>query len=276
MWNVKNTYKTKHVREYYTIGEIKEMYGIGADSLRYYERKGLLNPKRGENQYRYYSGLELLRLNIIKSLRDIDLPLEQIGEFMNNRTIASTLDLLHGVLGLMNERIRLAEQFVESVQEQINEIQTANSFLFDVVSVSKLPARPAFLLEESYVTTHEYSIIRNELTRSNDLPFSVIGDNRVGSAISLQRIEEGDFTTYDCMFALDRNGTFSIPAGIYLTVRYRGAVQSEKYIRMLMNYAQLNGFRIIGPYLEWCLLDIHTTDLQSEAVMENQVLVELA
>ena len=275
MWNVKNTYKTKHVREYYTIGEIKEMYGIGADSLRYYERKGLLNPKRGENQYRYYSGLELLRLNIIKSLRDIDLPVEQIGEFMNNRTIASTLDMLHGVLDLTNERIRLAESFVRSVQEQIDEIQTVNDFLCDVVSVSKLPARPAFLLEESYVTTHEYSILRNELTRSNDLPFSVIGDNRVGSAISVQRIAEGDFTTYDCMFALDKNGTFSIPGGIYLTIRYRGLVESEKYIRILMDYAERNGFRIVGPYLEWCYLDIHTTDLQSEAVMENQVLVEL-
>ena len=276
MWNVKNTYKNKHQQEYYTIGEIKEMYGIGADSLRYYEQKGLLHPKRGENQYRYYSEWELLRLNIIKSLRDIEMPVEQIGEFMNNRNIQSTLDMLHGVLDLMNERIRLAERLVANVQEQINEIQTASNFLCDVVTVDKLPSRPAFLLEESYITTSEYSLLRNELTRANDLPFSVIGDNRVGSAISLQRIEEGDFTTYDCVFALDKNGTFSIPAGIYLTVRYRGAVESEKYIRMLMNYAKLNGFRIIGPYLEWCYLDIHTTELQSEAVMENQVLVELA
>ena len=274
MWNVKNPYTKSPKKEYYTISEITEMFGFGADSLRYYERKGLLNPKRGENQYRYYSDRELFRLNIIRSLRDIDLPVEQIGEFMENRTIQTTLDMLHGVDELMSERIRLAENFVKNVRAQIAAIKYADNLLFDMVTVSKLPERPVFLRDESYVTNQEYSIIRNELTRTNDLPFGVIGDNRVGSAISKQRIDEGDFETYDCIFVLDKNGTFSIPAGIYLTIRYRGALESEKYIRTLMDYAERNGFRIIGPYLEWCYLDIHTTELQSEAVMENQVLVE--
>ena len=39
-------------KDAYTIGEIARIYHIGTDTIRYYERKGLLEPVRGENGYR--------------------------------------------------------------------------------------------------------------------------------------------------------------------------------------------------------------------------------
>ena len=42
-------------KEYYKIGEISTLYGIGADSLRYYEEIGILKPRRDSNGYRMYS-----------------------------------------------------------------------------------------------------------------------------------------------------------------------------------------------------------------------------
>ena len=39
---------------YYTIGEIAKMYHLGVDTLRYYEEKGILEPIRGQNGYRYF------------------------------------------------------------------------------------------------------------------------------------------------------------------------------------------------------------------------------
>lgn len=275
MWNQKNPYTKLIEKDVYTIGDITELYGIGADSLRYYERKGLIHPKRGENQYRYYDTWDRVRLNIIRSLRAIDLPVEEIGKFMENRTIQSTLTMLENVQEMIEERIRRLETFTNNLRTQINDIKTADSFLFDVITVNRIEDRPAFLLDESYITPNEYDIMRMKLARSNDLPFSVISNNQVGSAISTQRTAEGDYTTYDCMFALDPNGDFTIPGGIYLTIRYRGPVESEKHIRLLKDYAQRNGFRVVGPYLEWCYLDVHTTDLVNESVMENQVLVEV-
>lgn len=35
------------MEKYFKIGEISRMYHIGADSLRYYEKLGILRPKRG-------------------------------------------------------------------------------------------------------------------------------------------------------------------------------------------------------------------------------------
>lgn len=275
MWNVKIPYKGVFEKGKYTIGEVEELYGLGQDSLRYYEKKGLICPRRGENYYRYYDYHELYKLNIIRSLRDIDVPVDRIGRFLENRTVQTTLEMLYENLGMMEQRIRQAERYREEILKQISEIETASNYPCDVITVSHLPERPAFVLEESYVTNGEYDILRKKLAKDIDLPFSVIGDSRIGSAVSLQRVQEGDYITYDCMFMLNEEGPFRIPAGLYLTVRYRGGVESEKYIRMLQDYAERNHYKIIGPFLEFVNLDIHTTDDINEAVTENQVLVEV-
>ena len=39
------------MKEYYTVSEISRLYGIGIDSLRYYEKIGALSPRRGEENY---------------------------------------------------------------------------------------------------------------------------------------------------------------------------------------------------------------------------------
>ena len=42
------------MKDYYKINEISKLYGIGVDSLRYYEKLGILRPRRDTNGYRLY------------------------------------------------------------------------------------------------------------------------------------------------------------------------------------------------------------------------------
>lgn len=275
MWNEKNTHTHKRVKEYYTIGEVKKMYGFGADSLRYFERKGLLQPRRGDNQYRYYSGKELWALNVIKNLRSINLSVDRICQYLKNRTLSTTLDMLRESLDFMTERIRLMQLWSESIRTQIRIIEESGEALFDVVTAVRLPERRCYILYESYVYDEDYDLMRKELTQLTNQPFWVIGDNRVGSATSLQRIRENDFRTYDCMFVFDDNGPSTIPGGNYLTIRYRGRIDNEKYVRRLLEYAERNEITIRGPFIELIWLDVHTTDVSEEWVTEIQVEVEL-
>ena len=57
------------MKDYYKIGEISKIYGIGRDSLMYYEEIGILNPFRDSNGYRLYSITDIWKLNLIKELR---------------------------------------------------------------------------------------------------------------------------------------------------------------------------------------------------------------
>ena len=83
------------MKDYYKIGEISKLYGIGADSLRYYEELGILKPRRDENGYRLYNLKDIYKLNVIRDLRLLNFSMEQIKEYLDKQSLSNTLKLLH-------------------------------------------------------------------------------------------------------------------------------------------------------------------------------------
>ena len=59
------------MKKFFKIGEISKLYGIGVDSIRYYEEIGIIKPERSESGYRHYSIHDIWRLNVIRDLRSI-------------------------------------------------------------------------------------------------------------------------------------------------------------------------------------------------------------
>jgi DNA-binding transcriptional MerR regulator len=57
------------------IGEISRELGVSADTLRFYEREGLLpSPPRTESGYRDYGPTEVERIRLMLDLRRLDIP----------------------------------------------------------------------------------------------------------------------------------------------------------------------------------------------------------
>ena len=71
---------------YYHISSVAEMYGIHPQTLRLYEREGLLAPSRSEGNTRLYSAGDLKRLEIILNLiRDLGVNLAGVEVVLNMR-----------------------------------------------------------------------------------------------------------------------------------------------------------------------------------------------
>lgn len=65
------------------IAEVSERYGISSDTLRYYERIGLIPPvNRNESGIRDYNELDLRRVEFIKCMRSAGLPIEVLIEYV--------------------------------------------------------------------------------------------------------------------------------------------------------------------------------------------------
>jgi DNA-binding transcriptional MerR regulator len=65
------------------IAEVSEQYGIPTDTLRYYERIGLIPPvNRTQSGIRDYSELDIKRVEFIKCMRSAGLPIEALIEYM--------------------------------------------------------------------------------------------------------------------------------------------------------------------------------------------------
>ena len=71
----------------FTIGQVTKMYHVRHDTLRYYDKIGLLKPTlKKENGYRYYTIRDLELLEFILLSRQLDIPLKRflaIHHFQN-------------------------------------------------------------------------------------------------------------------------------------------------------------------------------------------------
>lgn len=82
------------------IQEVSEKYSLSADTLRYYERVGLIPPvTRTLSGIRDYSDLDMLRVEFIKCMRSAGLPIEVLIEYMallleGDDTIEARKDIL--------------------------------------------------------------------------------------------------------------------------------------------------------------------------------------
>jgi DNA-binding transcriptional MerR regulator len=65
------------------IAEVSERYGISADTLRYYERIGLIPPvNRNQSGIRDYDEIDVRRVEFIKCMRSAGLPIEALIEYV--------------------------------------------------------------------------------------------------------------------------------------------------------------------------------------------------
>ena len=68
------------------IKEVEERVGVTRKNIRFYEKEGLLAPRRqAGNGYRDYTDAEVDRLRRIKLLRKLDVPLEEIAAMLEGR-----------------------------------------------------------------------------------------------------------------------------------------------------------------------------------------------
>ncbi|AXQ50906.1 mercury resistance transcriptional regulator MerR1 [Lysinibacillus fusiformis] len=67
----------------YRIGELAEKCGVNKETIRYYERLGLIpKPNRTENGYRIYSLQTVDRLNFVKRMQELGFTLNEIGKLL--------------------------------------------------------------------------------------------------------------------------------------------------------------------------------------------------
>jgi len=92
----------------YMISAVAETYGIHPQTLRMYEREGLLKPSRSEGNTRLYSADDLERLELILSLtRDLGVNLAGVEVILNMRRRMEEM------------QVEMAE-FVEYVERQFS------------------------------------------------------------------------------------------------------------------------------------------------------------
>lgn len=113
------------------IGEVAEKTGVSKDTIRYYEKLGLLKvPKkaRRDNNYKEYSQEIIEKLQIIKRAKYLGFTLVEIQEFMDswfNKTLSNEerIALFETRIAMVEDKIKALEEVKGHLKRRIEEIQ---------------------------------------------------------------------------------------------------------------------------------------------------------
>lgn len=113
--------------QHYKVGCFSELAGINIETVRFYEKRGLMpEPKRSESGYRYYDSRDLERMMFILRAKKLGFTLKEIQELLSLRVDPDC----------SCETIReKAEQKIHEIEEKIRDLRRFNNALHSLVKI---------------------------------------------------------------------------------------------------------------------------------------------
>ena len=147
-----------------TIGELGRQTGVSADTIRYYERIGLMpRPHRTPGGYRDYPAGAGNRLTVIRNAVQLGFPLREIAKVLRIRDAG----------GAPCRQVRdYARELVSEIEQRISRLQADRRAMlamidrWDVVLAATSPGAAARLLETSSIATRRPQPKQIRLRRS--------------------------------------------------------------------------------------------------------------
>lgn len=269
------------MKDYYKIGEISKIYGIGRDSLMYYEDIGILKPFRDKNGYRMYKLSDIWRLNLIKELRSLNFPMKKIKEYLDDRNIESTKEILNKEIILIDEKIEELLSYKQNIMKRLDtindELRNLKLYEIDLVYINK---RKALELNANITKDEEFDFLIQKLQKDYENRFTILGNNNIGSSFCLDKIKQGIYNEFKSVFCFleDEEEIYNIifNEGYYLTLTYKGEYKNNKhYINKMFKYIEEKGYKIISDPIEIYKIDIHETEDINEFITEIQIPVDI-
>lgn len=103
------------------IGELAHQAGVDAQTVRYYEREGLLDtPARTASGYRAYGPQHLERLNFVRHCRSLDMPLAEIRRLLElSRESSISCDEVNALVRAHLGRVQAKRKSLEDLEKQL-------------------------------------------------------------------------------------------------------------------------------------------------------------
>ena len=145
------------MEKYFTIGEAAKEAHVTAETLRHYDRIGLVAPSRREENtgYRYYTQEDIVRLHTVRALQQMDLPLKKIREVLQENDLRAVITFLDEAEKRLADKIAMLQRGKEKIglarasyAEKLRQRENAQAA---IVRVREFPPR-AILVSNSLET----------------------------------------------------------------------------------------------------------------------------
>ena len=110
------------MKKYFSVGEAAKAVHTTSETLRHYDRIGLVKPSKKDEWtgYRYYTEQDIVRLNTVRALQLMDLPLREIKKVLE-------YDDLEKIVDFLAQTEKKADEKIAALQYSKTKIQAAKA-----------------------------------------------------------------------------------------------------------------------------------------------------
>lgn len=128
----------------YSIGQVSKFLNVSRDTLKFYEEKGLVKPKKNtSNSYRTYSHYDIHDILVTNYYRELDIEIKKIQEIRQSKSV-------DGVIKLIEEKEQLVKKEIAYKQfllKQLNKAKENSQKVADNLNVFSIIPMPKFVVK---------------------------------------------------------------------------------------------------------------------------------
>lgn len=265
-----------------SITELAKLRRVTTETLRYYDRIGLIKPTYVEpnSNYRYYSIRQYERLGTIRELRELGMSVKDVMEYFDDRNLEKSRRMLTHHHEVLQDEIRQKMQLSKALGRKLSFLNELTPLpVSDVVFECDFPKRYMITFGEvaGNPQEHAYAFTRLELYLEETAP--ILASDRVGvyADEGLLQMTEGYIPSVPMLFVEDDDIQSEykqeIPAGQYICMFYKGSGLEEynPSFELIKDYMTIHDLEIAGKIFQIYKIDVTLTSRPEETLMEIQV-----
>lgn len=243
--------------KYLSIGQMGKLNNLSVQTLRHYEKVGILNPSyiNEETGYRYYSMKDFNTIDLIKQCKALGLSLEEIKEVTNNYTsLESIVEILGNQKKLIAEKIKELENIRNKVESLENKIDFSLNQGINNIFIKYNEERKFIQYNFKDRFSDEFEINLRKILLEVERDYENV-NAEIAFTVSY---DDMGYTEYkNVMINLGENIDYkdekiiSMPKGNYLTMYFDDTYRdSGKYYKIIMDYIKSNNIKTKGDFNE--------------------------
>ncbi|WP_156404369.1 MerR family transcriptional regulator [Peribacillus frigoritolerans] len=278
-----------------SIGEMAKLRGVTVDTLRHYDKIGLLKPFHidPETGYRYYSISQYEVLGTIRELRSIGFSLEEIKQFLTDRNVKKSVQSLQKSMANIQEEIKKLQGIHNILMTRLYNIEHfTNSYSNSDIVIKQFEEREYIQLARSVSWADTENLYFGYLELENKIGgiIPALASNKFGDFIKKEYFDEirqssdfsanlSDYQSQSFILVQDEESeqpTQKIENGLFLCSYYGGLTREKMLtqLKKLLHYCDTHDYIITGDAFRIMQVDVSLTDQYDEAYYEIQIPIQ--
>ncbi len=252
-----------------TIGQMAGLNRVSTQTLRLYDRDGLLTPMitDPDTGYRYYHISQSARLDMIQYMKDCGMTLRQIRDTLDSEDTAAIKAFLSQQRHTINQQIEALTSRRRGITRLLENYRKYETLPKDQqIFMEYIPDRYIY----SYTTDTDYFnqdhlhlgyeyMLRELKIHLSDEEFDMSYFCNVGTIMRREALLSGDFSANEVFLFVDPGEKEMepevLPASMYCCICSDDFYTETENARRMLDYIESHGLRVCGDYLCEVLVD---------------------